>query len=233
MHLTIISAAGRLPSMAQPPSKRTEVRRLPERGGYDRNLINSILDEALICHVGFVHDGAPVVIPSIHARISDTLYLHGSPASRMLRSMRSDDEISVNVTLVDGLVVARAAFHNSMNYRSVVVFGTPRIVTAYDEKWKALEAITEHVLSGRWVDSRPMTEKEMKGTLVVALPLDEASAKTRAGGPGDEDDDYELPIWAGVVPLAMTAGAPVVDPLLRVDAPTPPYVAEYQRPGGS
>ena len=215
--------------MAHPPTKRTEVRRLPERGSYDRELINSILDEALICHVGFVHDGAPVVMPSIHARVGDTLYLHGSPASRMLRSMRSGEEISVNVTLLDGLVVARAAFHNSMNYRSVVVFGAPRIVTDETEKLAALEAITEHVVPGRWADSRPMTEKEAKGTLVVALPLAEVSAKTREGGPGDEDDDYDLPIWAGVVPLAMAAGEPIDDPLLRVDVPAPAYVSGYDR----
>ncbi len=216
--------------MTTPPSKRTEVRRLPERGSYDSELINSILDEALICHVGFVHEGAPVVIPTIHARIDDTLYLHGSPASRMLRSMRSGAEISVNVTLVDGLVVARAAFHNSMNYRSVVVFGVPRIVDDPTEKWEALEAITEHVVPGRWADSREMTDKEMKGTLVVALPLNEASAKTRAGGPGDDDDDYELPIWAGVIPLTTEPGEPIVDPLLRVDVPTPAYATEYRRP---
>lgn len=216
--------------MSDSPTKRTEVRRLPERGSYDPELIYSILDEALICHVGFVHDGVPVVIPSIHARIDETLYLHGSPASRMLRSMRSGEEISVNVTLLDGLVVARAAFHNSMNYRSVVVFGTPRIVTDDDEKWDALQAITEHVVPGRWADSRPMTDKEMKGTLVVALPLDEASAKTRAGGPGDEDDDYDLPIWAGVIPLVTTPGEPIADPLLRVDVAVPPYVAAYRRP---
>ena len=216
--------------MSQPPSKRSEVRRLPERGSYDRDLIHAIIDEALICHVGFVDEGAPVVIPTIHARIGDTLYLHGSPASRMLRSMRSGEEISVNVTLVDGLVVARAAFHNSMNYRSVVVFGSPRVVTDDDEKWDALEAITNHVIPGRWGESRTMTEKEMKGTLVVAMPLAEASAKTRSGGPGDEDDDYDLPIWAGVIPLAVTPSEPVVDPLLRVDVPVPPYVSGYERP---
>jgi len=217
--------------MSEAPSKRTEVRRIPGRGSYDRDLINSILDEALICHVGFVYEGVPIVIPSIHARIGNTLYLHGSPASRMLRSMRSGDEISVNVTLVDGLVVARAAFHNSMNYRSVVIFGSPRIVDDPIEKWDALEAITEHVISGRWNDSREMTEKEMKGTLVVALPLDEASAKARSGGPGDEDEDYDLSIWAGVIPLAVTPGDPTVDPLARVEVPVPPYVSDYRRPG--
>lgn len=216
--------------MSLEPTARTEVRRLPERGSYDCDLINSILDEALICHVGFVHEGAPVVIPTIHARVGETLYLHGSPASRMLRTMRSGDEISVNVTLLDGLVIARAAFHNSMNYRSVVVFGSPRVVTDEDEKRTALEAITDQVVPGRWADSRPMSDKEFKGTLVVALPLGEASAKTRAGGPGDDDEDYDLPIWAGVVPLTTVAGEPVVDSQLRVDVPVPPYVSGYQRP---
>ncbi len=215
--------------MPDPTSPRTQVRRLAERGSYDPDLIASILDEALICHVGFVHEGTPIVIPTIHARVADTLYLHGSPASRMLRSMRSGEEISVNVTLVDGLVVARAAFHNSMNYRSVVVFGSPRVVEDSAEKWAALEAITEHVVPGRWADSRPMTDKEFKGTLVVALPIGEASAKTRAGGPGDEDEDYELPIWAGVIPLAVTPGPPIADPLLVADVTAPSYVTEYQR----
>lgn len=216
--------------MSNPPSSRTEVRRLPERGSYDRPLIDSILDEALICHVGFVHDGTPVVIPTIHARVENTLYLHGSPASRMLRSMRSDAEICVNVTLVDGLVVARAAFHNSMNYRSVVIFGSPRIVTDAEEQAMALEAITEHVVAGRWADSRPMTERERKATLVAALPIAEASAKVRTGGPVDDDDDYNLPIWAGVVPMAMTPGAPIADAALRVDVDVPPYVEDYRRP---
>ena len=219
-----------LPGMSEAPSSRTEVRRLPERASYDRELIDSILDEALICYVGFVHEGTPVVIPTNHARVGDTLYLHGSPASRMLRTMRSGDEICVTATLIDGLVVARAAFHNSMNYRSVVIFGSPRIVTDPDEKRAALEAITDHVVPGRWADSRPMTEKEEKGTLVVAVPITEASAKTRAGGPGDEDEDYSLPIWAGVLPLTLTPGDPIPDPGLQLDVPVPDYVSRYRRP---
>ena len=219
-----------LPGMSEAPSSRTEVRRLPERASYDRELIDSILDEALICYVGFVQEGTPVVIPTNHARVGDTLYLHGSPASRMLRTMRSGDEICVTATLIDGLVVARAAFHNSMNYRSVVIFGNPRIVTDPDEKRAALEAITDHVMPGRWADSRPMTEKEEKGTLVVAVPITEASAKTRAGGPGDEDEDYSLPIWAGVVPLTLTPGDPISDPALQDDVPVPDYVGRYRRP---
>ena len=215
--------------MSDAPSPRSSVRRLPERASYEPALINSIIDEALICHVGFVHEGSPVVIPTIHARIDGVLYLHGSPASRMLRSMRSGDEVSVNVTLVDGLVLARSAFHHSMNYRSVVVFGSPRIVTGDDEKWAALRAITEHVVPGRWDDCRPLTDQEFKATLVAALPLDETSAKVRTGGPGDDEADYELPIWAGVITLSLAPGEPIDDPLHRVDVPVPPYVSGYRR----
>jgi nitroimidazol reductase NimA-like FMN-containing flavoprotein (pyridoxamine 5'-phosphate oxidase superfamily) len=217
--------------MTEAPTPRTEVKRLPERGVYDRAVIDPILDEALICHVGFVHEGSPVVIPTIHARVGDTLYFHGSPASRMLRGMRAGDEVCVNVTLVDGLAVARAAFHNSMNYRSVVVFGQARVVEDVEEKRMALEAVTEHAVPGRWADSRPMTEKEYKGTLMVAVPLNEASAKVRTGPPGDDDEDYDLPIWAGVVPLAVVPGEPVDDPKLRVDVDVPDYLRNYRRPG--
>jgi hypothetical protein len=216
--------------MSEAPSPRTRVRRLPERGDYDRDLIESILDQALICHVGFVHEDTPVVIPTIHARLGDTLYLHGSPASRMLRSMRSGAEVCVTVTQVDGLVVARAAFHNSLNYRSVVIFGQPRIVDDPDEKWNALEAITEHVVPGRWADSRVMTEKEQKGTLVVALPITEASAKTRSGPPVDDDEDYALPIWAGVLPLSVVPAQPVDDPQLQAGIDPPAYLSDYKRP---
>jgi len=216
--------------MSDAPSPRSSVRRLPERASYDRDLIEAILDEALTCHVGFVHDGSPVVIPTIHARIGDTLYFHGSSASRMLRGMRSGDEISVNVTLLDGLVLARSAFHHSMNYRSVVVFGSPRVVTDDDEKREALRAITEHVVPGRWDDCRPMTEREFRVTLVASLPLDEVSAKVREGGPGDDEEDYDLPIWAGVIPLSVAAGEPIGDPLLRVDVPIPSYASKYERP---
>lgn len=229
-HVGQVRGPGMLRGMSDAPTPRTEIRRLPERGSYDRDLIRSILDEALICHIGFVDEGAPVVIPAIHARLGDTLYLHGSPASRMLRSMRSGEEICVTVTLVDGLVVARAAFHNSMNYRSVVVFGAPRIVTDADEKRDALEAITEHVIPGRWADSRPMTEKEQKGTLVAALAIAEASAKVRTGGPIDDDEDSSLPIWAGVIPLAHVPGAPVHDARLEAEIEPPAYVTDYSRP---
>lgn len=215
--------------MSDAPSPRTTVRRLPERAAYDRATIDAILDEALICHVGFVVDGAPVVIPTIHARVGDVVYFHGSPASRMLRAMKRGLEICVSATLVDGLVVARAAFHNSLNYRSVVLFGTARVVDDVAEKAMALEAVTEHIVPGRWADSRPMTDKEAKGTLIAAVTIDEASAKVRVGGPSDDDEDYDYPAWAGHVPLQVLAGEPVVDPLLRVDVPVPAYLTDYQR----
>lgn len=219
--------------MSEAPSERTRVRRLPERGAYDRATIDAIVDEALTCHVGIVVDGAPVVVPTIHARVGSTLYFHGSPASRLLRAMRRGEEVCVAITLLDGLVVARTAFANSMNYRSVVVFGEPRVVDDPAEKQLALDAITEHVLPGRTADSRPMTDKEIRATLVVAVPLDEASAKVRRGPPEDEAADRGVPIWAGVVPLRTVPGDPEPDPLLPPDVPVPDYLADYQRPGPS
>ncbi len=203
---------------------------MPERGDHDIGTINSILDEALICHVGFVtEDGYPVVIPTIHARNGNTLYLHGSPASRMLRSLKGGAEVCVTVTIVDGLVLARSVFHHSMNYRSVVVFGRPREVNDQEEKLRALEAVTEHVAHGRWTDARRPNESELKGTTVLAVDLDEASAKMRSGPPGDDDEDYELPVWAGIVPVATTYGAPVDDPRLRRGIEPPGYATDYQR----
>ncbi|HEV7919302.1 MAG TPA: pyridoxamine 5'-phosphate oxidase family protein, partial [Thermoanaerobaculia bacterium] len=177
-------------------TERTTVRRLPKRGLYDRQTIHAIIDEALICHVGFVVEGAPVVIPTIHTRVGDTLYFHGSAASRMLRSLRGGVEACVTVTLLDGLVLARSAFHHSMNYRSAVVFGTAREVTDAAEKLQVLHALVEHVAAGRSADARPPNDKELRQTLVLALPIEEASAKVRTGGPVDDDEDYALPIWA-------------------------------------
>ncbi|MFQ5553803.1 MAG: pyridoxamine 5'-phosphate oxidase family protein [Acidimicrobiia bacterium] len=201
------------------------MRRLAENAVYDTEAINVIIDEALICHVGIVHEGHPVVLPTIHARVGSTLYFHGSPASRMLRSMRDGDEICVTITLIDGLVVARSAFHHSMNYRSVVVFGRPRIIEDGDEKLMALESITDHVLAGRWAEARPMSDIERRGTLVAALDLGEASAKVRTGGPEDDAEDYDLPIWAGVVPLRVAAGVPEPDCMLGPDIEIPRSVS--------
>lgn len=212
----------------EPPSRRTTLKRLPERGRHDRETVDAILDEALVCHLGLVDpEGRPFVIPTIHARSGDHLYVHGSPASRALRTAAGDVEVCVTVTLVDGLVLARSAFHHSLNYRSVVVYGRATKVTDPDEKDAALEAIVEHVLAGRSAGCRPPDEKELKGTLVLRLPLDEASAKVRTGAPKDDDADLGLPVWAGVVPLRLVAGEPIADE--GVEAPWPGY--DLSRPG--
>ncbi|HYK02660.1 MAG TPA: pyridoxamine 5'-phosphate oxidase family protein [Thermoanaerobaculia bacterium] len=208
-------------------TERTRVRRLPKRGQYDAPTIHAILDEAMICHVGFVVDGAPVVIPTIHWRDGDTLYLHGSAASRMLRSLKNGVEACVTVTLLDGLVLARSAFHHSMNYRSVVVFGQAREVVDETEKVRALEVLVEHVVRGRSKDIRQPNDKELRQTLVLAMPLEEASAKIRTGGPVDDDEDYALPIWAGVLPLTLAPGEPIAD--TGVTADVPGYVKTYVR----
>lgn len=210
-------------------TSRTEVRRIASRGAYDRDTINAILDEALICHVGFVDDGQPFVMPTIHARMDDRLILHGAKASRMLRRLCEGAPACVTVTLLDGLVLARSAFHHSMNYRSVVVLGVAKEITEPKEKDDALEALVEHVVRGRWNDARRPTEAELAGTTVLALPITEASAKIRTGPPSDDEDDYALPVWAGVIPLALTSGEPEPDPLLRDGIAAPQYVAQYRR----
>lgn len=216
--------------MASPPSERSRIRRLAERATYDRAVIDAILDEALVCHVGLVDDGAPIVIPMLHARDGDTLYLHGSPASRLLRAMKRDVEVCITVTLLDGIAVARAPFHSSVNYRSAVLFGRPRIVEDVAEKRRAFRVFTEHVTPGRWADCRLPTEKEEKGTLVAAMTISEASAKVRTGPPEDDEDDYALPIWAGVIPLRLGAGEPIDDPRLRPGVELPGYLQAYRRP---
>lgn len=193
-----------------PITDRTKVRRLAKRGHYDRATIHAIVDEALICHVGFIVDGAPVVIPTIHWREGDELYFHGSAASRMLRSLKEGVEACVTVTLLDGLVLARSAFHHSMNYRSVVAFGTARVVEG-DEKLRALDGLMKHITPDRAAAVRAPNDVELKQTLVLALPLEEASAKIRTGGPVDDEEDYALPVWAGVVPLTLTRGEPIPD----------------------
>jgi nitroimidazol reductase NimA-like FMN-containing flavoprotein (pyridoxamine 5'-phosphate oxidase superfamily) len=215
-----------MPSLQSP---RTTVKRLPKRGEYDRQTINAILDEALICHVGFVVDGSPVVIPTIHTRIGETLYFHGSGASRMLRSLRDGVDACVTVTILDGLVMARSAFHHSMNYRSVVVLGKGREVVERDEKLRVLDALVEHVCAGRSRDARPPNEAELRQTLVIAMPLAEASAKIRTGPASDDDEDYELPIWAGVIPLALTPSVPIADARLIAGVTAPEYATRYRR----
>jgi nitroimidazol reductase NimA-like FMN-containing flavoprotein (pyridoxamine 5'-phosphate oxidase superfamily) len=202
---------------------RTRVRRHPERGAYEREPIDAILDEALICHVGFVVDGQPFVIPTIHARVGDVLYLHGSPASRMLRTLRDGVDVCVTATLLDGIVLARSVYNHSMNYRSAVVLGRAREVTDADEKLRALEAVVEHMVPGRWSDARQPTHGELDGTTVLALALDEASAKVRLGPSNDFDRDAELPVWAGVIPLRLVTGAPEAD---SQGVPLPPYLRD-------
>jgi uncharacterized protein len=213
-----------------PPSERTRVRRLPERGAYDRATIDAIVDEALICHLAWVTDeGHPRMIPTIHARVGDTLYVHGSTASRTLRRVKEGREVCVEITLLDGLVLARSAFHHSMNYRSVVVYGHPREVADPQEKDLAQRALVDHVAHGRAAEARMPNQRELDQTTIVAIALDEVSAKVRTGPPKDDEEDLDLPVWAGVLPLRVVPGDPVPAPDLRDAPPVPGYVAEYRR----
>jgi uncharacterized protein len=208
---------------------RTKLKRLPKRGHFERASVYKILDEAFICHVGFCVNGQPFVIPTSFARIGDRLVIHGSAASRMMRSLSEEIDICVTVTLVDGLVLARSAFHHSMNYRSVVVFGKAKIVSDEQEKYEALKAFTEHIVPNRWAEIRPPTALELKATTVLSVSLSEASAKIRAGGPVDDEEDYEMNVWAGVLPLQIVAGEPVKDDLLQANAAVPEYLKSYNR----
>ena len=212
------------------PSERMRVRRRAERGRYERATVHAILDEALVCHVGFAVDGQPWVIPTAHARDGETLYVHGSPASRMLRSLSAGIDVCVTATLVDGVVLARSAFHHSLNYRSVVVVGRARAVDDAEERLRALRALVEHVARGRWAETRRPNARELAQTLVLALPLAEASAKLRTGPPLDDAEDLALPFWAGVVPLALAPGAPEPDPGLAPGIARPAYAEAYRRP---
>lgn len=207
---------------------RTTLGRHPERGTHERETINQILDEGFVCHVGFVSDGQPYVIPTGYARVGDELYIHGSAASRMLRNLEKGIEMCVTVTLLDGLVMARAAFSHSMNYRSVVVLGKAVRVEGSDEKMAALQAITEHIVPGRWAEARWPTPQELKATSVLKLPLTEASAKIRTGGPKDKEEDLAFPVWAGVLPLSLVPGKPVEHEASAVHE-VPQYLAGYSR----
>ena len=206
-----------------PPSDRTRVRRVPRRAAYDREAIDAILDEGLVCHLAFAVDGQPYAIPTAYARVGDSLYVHGSSASRMLRTLAKGTPVCATVTLLDGLVLARSAFHHSMNYRSVVVLGTAVEVTGAGERLMAMRALLERIAPGRWDEVRPPDDKELRATAVLRLPIDEASAKIRGGPPIDDEPDYALPCWAGVVPLALRAGPPIADPRLPAATPVPPY----------
>ena len=208
---------------------QNRIRRMPERGHYDRATIHAIVDEALICHVGFVVAGEPVVIPTIHARLDDELVLHGAKASRLLKHILAGHPICVTITLLDGLVVARSAFNSSMNYRSVVIFGHGRLIETDAEKMAAVAALTEHLLPGRWQEVRPTTQKELDATTVVAINMESASAKIRTGPPHDDEEDLALPIWAGVLPLQLTAQPPIAAPDLPKNISIPEYLTHYDR----
>jgi nitroimidazol reductase NimA-like FMN-containing flavoprotein (pyridoxamine 5'-phosphate oxidase superfamily) len=195
-------------------TERTTLKRLPKRGVYDRELVYGILDEGFICHVSFAVDGRPFVIPTGYARVDDRLYIHGSQVSRMLRTLARGVDVCVAITLIDGLVLARSAFHHSMNYRSVVIFGRASMLEDSTTKVAALRAFSEHVITGRWDEVRGPNEQELKATTVLSLPLEEVSAKVRSGPPLDDEEDYELNVWAGVIPLRLVAGKPIDDPRL-------------------
>lgn len=210
-------------------TERTRIKRLPSRGAYDRQTIYSILDEGMICHVGYIFDGQPYVIPTGYARIENDLYIHGSSASRMLRNLAAGIDVCVTVTLLDGLVLARSAFHHSMNYRSVVILGKAVLVEDQDEKNVALEAFSEHIIPGRWPEIRWPSELELKATSVLKLSIDEASAKVRTGAPKDDEEDYSMDVWAGVIPLKLTPGEPIADPAMETKTPVPEHVSKYGR----
>jgi len=214
------------------PTERTTIKRLPARGAYDRAVVHQILDEGLICHLGFVVDGQPFVIPTIYVRVGEQLYVHGSPASRMLCTLEQGVPACVTVTHVDGLVLARSAFHHSMNYRSVVVLGTATVVNDAEKKFEVLHSLADHLIRGRWQEIRHPSPLELRKTLVLAIPLEEASAKIRVGPPLDEEEDYELSVWAGVLPFKVTAFEPVPDARLSSEIAVPRYASEYAGPKG-
>ena len=214
-----------------PVTVQNRVRRMPKRGHYDRSTVHAIIDEALVCHVAFAVNGEPTVIPTLHARRGEELLLHGARTSRLLRHVADGNPVSIAMTLIDGIVLARSIFHHSMNYRSVVLHGTGRLLETDDDKLSALEAFAEHIARGRWVDTRPPTRKELKATSVVSIPIDLAAAKIRTGPPLDEDDDYSLPFWAGVLPLSLQPGKAVPDPRLGRGIEVPAYLRRYRRVG--
>jgi nitroimidazol reductase NimA-like FMN-containing flavoprotein (pyridoxamine 5'-phosphate oxidase superfamily) len=217
--------------MSQPytPTSRTRVVREAERGVYDREVAYRILDEGFLCHVGFVADAQPFVIPTSYGRKDDSLYIHGSAASRMLRQLKEGITVCITVTLLDGLVLARSVFNHSMNYRSIVILGKAKLVDDPEEKIQALHALSEHILPGRWADARQPNERELKATSVLHVPIDEFSAKVRTGPPIDDEEDYKFPTWAGVIPLELTTGTPINDPRLDPPRDVPAYAEHYSR----
>ena len=211
-------------------SERTRLRRLPEKGSHDRALINEILDEALICHFGFVRDGYPVVLPTVHARMGEIVYIHGSKAAGNLRTMKEEVEACLTVTIVDGIVAARSLFEHSMHYRSAVLFGKSRLVDDPDERIVAFRAITEHIIPGRWDDARQPSPAEDRQTTIIAIKIDEASAKVSDGWPDDPDEDLDLGVWAGVIPITVSYGRPIPDPRLDSAIGLPDYIRKLVEP---
>ncbi len=207
---------------------RNKVKRISNKGDYSKETINAIIDEGLFCHLGIIHDGRPVVIPTIHARMGENLVFHGSNASRLIKASKEND-MCVTITLLDGLVMARSLFNSSMNYRSVVLFGKGEIIEDHDERMDAFKAITDHIAPGRWDDARQPNETELKQTAVLKMPMDSASAKVSAGPPEDEDEDYDLNYWAGVIPITQVYGSPENDPLLKEWINVPEYLKDYSR----
>lgn len=204
-----------------------QVKRGPKRANYDKDEVYGIIDSHMICHVGYVYEGTPITIPTGYGRVGDTLYLHGSMKNRMLLGIAELAQASITITHLDGLVLARSVFHHSVNYRSAVIFGKPRVVTERDEKMKALEVITENFITGRWEEAREPNEKEFEATLVIAVPIESASAKVRAEGVNDEKADLDLDVWAGVVPLEMVARKPISEPDLKAGIPVPDSVRKF------
>jgi nitroimidazol reductase NimA-like FMN-containing flavoprotein (pyridoxamine 5'-phosphate oxidase superfamily) len=210
-------------------TQRSKLKRLPKRGIQEREIIHSILDEAMIAHVGFVTENQPFVIPMAYGRKGDRLYLHGSSVSRLLRTLEQGVDVCINVTLLDGIVIARSLFHHSMNYRSVVLFGKAKLVESEDEKMSALKAITEQMIPGRWEQARIPNDKELKATNVLSFEIVEGSAKVRTGAPSDDAEDYQLPYWAGELPLRLTPGIPIQDPKLSAEISVPENIVNYQK----
>lgn len=208
-------------------SKRSKLNRIPSRGFYDKETVYNIIDEALYCHISFLIDDQPYIIPTIHARKEDNILIHGAKASRMIKHIAAGNKVCVAITILDGLVLARSVFHHSMNYRSVVLFGRGNEIKIKPEKINALKSITDHLLPGRWEDAREPIEKELNATAVVSISIDEASAKIRSGPPVDDEEDYNLAVWAGDIPVAQKFGLPVNDPKLAKDIPVPGYIIDY------
>lgn len=219
-------------SAPPPRGARTRLRRMPERGAHDRATIEAILDEALVSHVGFAVDGRPYVIPTLHARLDDRVYFHGSAASRTLRALTDGAEMCLTVTLLDGVVLARSAVHQSVNYRAVMVFGQAQAITDIGQKRTAIEAFSERLIPGRWQEVRAPTENELKSIGVLSLPLDEASAKLRSGGPKDDEEDYSRDGWAGVIPIATVAGDPLPDERLAPGTQPSSAIRDWRPDGG-